>query len=67
MGKKIREAQLQKIPWQLVVGQREAEAGQVAVRLLRGGDQGQVSVDAFIEQAEVEVAARAPLPERPQE
>jgi len=37
---KIREAQLQKIPYMLVVGDREAQSGQVAVRHRKGGDQG---------------------------
>src|SRR5579871_1190867 len=37
---KIREAQMQKIPYMLVVGDREAQAGQVAVRLRKGGNKG---------------------------
>jgi threonyl-tRNA synthetase len=37
---KIRDAQLQKIPYMLVVGGREAESGQVAVRHRKHGDQG---------------------------
>src|SRR5882757_4329894 len=45
---KIREAQLQKIPYMLVVGGREAQAGQVAVRNRKQGDQGAVAVDEFI-------------------
>jgi threonyl-tRNA synthetase len=45
---KIREAQLQKIPYMLVVGDREAQAGQVAVRNRKQGDQGAVAVDEFI-------------------
>jgi threonyl-tRNA synthetase len=45
---KIREAQLQKIPYMLVVGDREAQAGQVAVRNRKQGDQGAVAVDDFI-------------------
>jgi threonyl-tRNA synthetase len=47
---KIREAQLQKIPFMLVVGAREAENGQVSVRNRKTGDQGAVSVEQFIEQ-----------------
>ncbi|HEY7209682.1 MAG TPA: threonine--tRNA ligase [Bryobacteraceae bacterium] len=47
---KIREAQLQKIPFMLVVGAREAENGQVSVRNRKAGDQGAVSVEQFIEQ-----------------
>ncbi len=45
---KIREAQLQKIPYMLVVGDREAQAGQVSVRNRKQGDQGAVAVDEFI-------------------
>jgi threonyl-tRNA synthetase len=45
---KIREAQIQKIPYMLVVGDREAQAGQVAVRNRKHSDQGAVPVDEFI-------------------
>jgi threonyl-tRNA synthetase len=45
---KIREAQLQKIPFMLVVGDREAQAGQVSVRNRKQGDQGVENADAFI-------------------
>jgi threonyl-tRNA synthetase len=44
---KIREAQLQKIPFMLVVGDREAQSGQVSVRNRKHGDQGVKSVDEF--------------------
>jgi threonyl-tRNA synthetase len=45
---KIREAQLQKIPYMLVVGPREAEASQVSVRNRKHGDQGVKSFDEFL-------------------
>jgi threonyl-tRNA synthetase len=45
---KIREAQLAKIPYMLVVGEREAAAGQVAVRNRKHGDQGAVKLDEFL-------------------
>jgi threonyl-tRNA synthetase len=45
---KIREAQLQKVPFMLVVGDREAQAGQVSVRNRKHGDQGVQDADAFI-------------------
>jgi threonyl-tRNA synthetase len=45
---KIREAQLQKIPYMLVVGDREQQNGQVAVRNRKHGDQGAKGLDAFI-------------------
>ena len=51
IGFKIREAQLQKIPYMLVVGDKEAANGTVAVRSRAGGDQGAQTVAAFIEAA----------------
>jgi threonyl-tRNA synthetase len=48
IGYKIREAQLQKVPYMLVVGDREAEQGAVSVRTRAGGDQGAQPVEAFI-------------------
>jgi threonyl-tRNA synthetase len=45
---KIREAQLQKVPFMLVVGDREAEAGQVAVRNRKHGDLGPKPLEGFI-------------------
>jgi threonyl-tRNA synthetase len=45
---KIREAQLQKIPYMLVVGDREAQTGSVSVRNRKHGDQGAKSVDEFL-------------------
>ncbi|MBM3774861.1 MAG: threonine--tRNA ligase [Acidobacteria bacterium] len=45
---KIREAQLQKIPYMLVVGGREAESGQVSVRNRKHGDQGAKTVEDFL-------------------
>jgi threonyl-tRNA synthetase len=55
IGYKIREAQLQKVPYMLVVGDREAAAGTVAVRSRTGGDLGARSVDQFIATALEEV------------
>ena len=45
---KIRDAQMQKIPYMLVVGDREQEKGQVAVRNRKHGDQGVKSLDEFV-------------------
>jgi threonyl-tRNA synthetase len=45
---KIREAQLQKVPFMLVIGDREAEAGAVSVRNRRHGDQGVRPVEEFV-------------------
>jgi threonyl-tRNA synthetase len=55
IGYKIREAQLQKIPYMLVTGDREAAESTVAVRSRLGGDLGAKALDAFIEDAIGEV------------
>jgi threonyl-tRNA synthetase len=55
IGYKIREAQLQKIPYMLVVGDREAAEGTVAVRSRSGGDHGSQPLDAFMASAREEV------------
>ena len=55
IGKKIREAQLAKIPYMLIVGDKEVEAGAVAVRKRGAGDQGAVNVDEFIKSITVEI------------
>jgi threonyl-tRNA synthetase len=59
MQAKIRNAQLQKIPYMLVVGKREVEAGAVAVRLRDGGDLGAVPVEQFLEMASRISASRS--------
>jgi threonyl-tRNA synthetase len=59
IGYKIREAQLQKIPYMLVVGDREVADGTVSVRTRAGGDQGGRSVDEFLRAASEEVRQRA--------
>jgi len=56
IGFKIREAQLQKIPYMLVVGDRESAEGTVSVRTRAGGDQGASPIDAFIASAREEIA-----------
>ena len=58
IGYKIREAQKNKIPYMLVVGQKEEEEGVVAVRSRFKGDEGQRSLDAFIEDIKKEIASR---------
>ncbi|WP_186565537.1 threonine--tRNA ligase [Lawsonibacter celer] len=58
IGKKIREAQLQKIPYMLVVGDKEAEDGTVAVRTRAGGDQGAMSLAEFSEILRAEVDSK---------
>jgi threonyl-tRNA synthetase len=58
MRQKIRQAQLQKVPYMLVVGDREAADGTVAVRLRSGEDLGAQSVGAFLARIEDRVARR---------
>jgi len=48
IGYKIREAQLEKVPYMLIIGEKEVEAGAVAVRSRKNGDLGQVSKDEFL-------------------
>jgi threonyl-tRNA synthetase len=58
IGYKIREAQLQKIPYMLVVGDREAAEGTVSVRDRTSGDLGSQPIDDFAKNAAKDVAAR---------
>ena len=55
IGYKIREAQLRKVPYMLVVGDKEIEANAVAVRSRKEGDIGQVDVDKFLEKMQEEI------------
>ncbi len=59
IGYKIREAQSLKIPYMLVIGDKEAEAGQVAVRTRAGGDKGAMPLDAFTETLLSQIEARS--------
>jgi threonyl-tRNA synthetase len=59
VGRKIRDAQLMKVPYTLVVGDREIEAGTVAVRDRDGNEVRGVSREEFIERAEEEARARS--------
>ena len=58
IGYKIRMAQMQKVPYMLVVGQKEAEEGLVSVRSRFAGDEGQKSLDAFIGEIRQEIDGR---------
>jgi threonyl-tRNA synthetase len=55
---KIREHSLQKMPYLLVVGEREMQNGHVAVRTRKGEDLGSMSLDAFIERIKLEIATK---------
>ena len=59
MNAKIRNAQLQKVPYMLVIGDREIEAGGAAVRLRSGDDLGAVRVDEIVARITAEVAEKA--------
>jgi threonyl-tRNA synthetase len=58
MQKKIRDAQLQKIPYMLVVGEREAAEGKVAVRLRSGKDLGTMPLETFVARIKGEAESR---------
>jgi threonyl-tRNA synthetase len=60
VGRKIREAELQKAPYMLVVGDKEAESSVVAVRRHREGDIGSMSVEEFRDLALGEVSSKRP-------
>ncbi len=58
MQGKIRRAQLQKVPYMLIIGDKEQAADAVAVRMRSGEDLGALAVDTFLARAQAEVAAR---------
>ena len=59
IGFKIREAQMMKVPYMLVLGDKEAEAGVVAVRSRRDGDLGTMTPDALLEKLREEIESKA--------
>jgi threonyl-tRNA synthetase len=65
IGYKIREAQLQKVPYMLVIGDREVSERQIAVRSRTAGDLGASSVDDFLAQTAREIAARGRIVDAP--
>jgi threonyl-tRNA synthetase len=56
IGKKIREAELSKVPFMLILGEKEAENENISVRKHRQGDVGSMSVQAFIDLIENEIS-----------
>ncbi len=58
IGYKIREAQMNKVPYMLVVGAKEEENKAVSVRSRFAGDEGQKELSAFMESVKEEIAAR---------
>ncbi len=63
LGAKIRRAEIDKVPYALVIGQKEAEANSVSVRSRAKGDEGVMTADAYLAKLKHEVATRA-LPEK---
>jgi len=59
IGAKVRRATIERIPYMLVVGEREAGSGQVAVRERSGADLGAMTLDAFVERLRGQVATKA--------
>jgi threonyl-tRNA synthetase len=62
MGYKIRAAQTQKIPYMLVIGDKEAQSGEVSVRNRFQGDEGAQSLEGFLEKIEGFIRTRAVRP-----
>jgi len=58
IGLKIREHAIQRIPYQLIVGAKEAETNTVAVRTRDGADLGSMTVDAFVQRLKQDIACR---------
>jgi threonyl-tRNA synthetase len=58
IGYKIREAQVQKVPYMLIIGEKEVEDGTVAVRSRSEGDKGAMKVDEFIVKLQKEIAEK---------
>ena len=58
IGKKIREAQVQKVPFMLIVGEKEVESRTVAVRQRHGGDLGAMSLEDFIARMQKDIDAK---------
>jgi threonyl-tRNA synthetase len=58
MNAKIRDAQNQKIPYMLVIGDKEQEAGQVALRLRNGENPGPLSIKDFMDRAREDIEAK---------
>lgn len=55
LGFKLREAQLEKVPYMVVIGDKDVENGAVSVRSRKAGDMGSMSVDEFVEMIKTEV------------
>jgi threonyl-tRNA synthetase len=67
VGRKIREAELRKVPYMLVVGEREQDDQTVSVREHRGGDSGSATLEEFSRRLQGELYSRALQPQKSQE
>ena len=67
IGYKIREARLDKLPYMLIVGEKEEAEGLVSVRSRFAGDEGQMALDAFVDQICKEIRTKEIRKEIPQE
>jgi len=61
LNKRIREGTLRKIPYLLIIGDKECRDGNVAVRKFGLGDQGRIAKEAFVRQIQEEIMAKKPL------
>jgi threonyl-tRNA synthetase len=59
IGYRIREAQLEKVPYMLVLGDKELESGSVAVRARSEGDRGAMSIDNFMDLVKMEIYTKS--------
>ena len=59
LGAKIRLAQLEKVPYMIVVGPKEEAAGHLSIRSRQRGDEGSIDADAFIQRLENEIRDRS--------
>ncbi len=58
IGYKIREAQMQRVPYMLIIGDKEVENKNVSVRGRKAGDMGTLSFDSFVEMIEDEIKSK---------
>jgi threonyl-tRNA synthetase len=59
MGAKIRDFTLQKLPYILIVGDKEAETGAISLRIRGQGDQGSMSLEDFVNRAQSLVESKS--------
>ncbi|MBW3545359.1 MAG: hypothetical protein KY428_07135, partial [Bacteroidetes bacterium] len=64
IGRKIRDAEVQKVPYMLIVGEKEQEQQQVSIRRHGAGDQGSVNLDAFVGQFQEEISKQLSLADK---